>query len=113
MVNFLCVVGDNITETENFRIWGEYPIWKETCRGCFIRQTRRPVTSNPAVRKTTDGVLHSHPARAILRVSWAETAHEIDDEANQQDQAKPAAADDGAAKVKPAAAKQEKQNNHE
>jgi len=61
-------------------------------------------------RRTTR---RNHPARAILRVSRTESAHEIDDEANQQDQAKPAAADDGPAKVKPAAAKQEEQNNHE
>jgi hypothetical protein len=42
-----------------------------------------------------------------------EPAHEIDDEAYEQNQAKPAAANDGTAKVKPAAAEQEKQNNHE
>jgi hypothetical protein len=42
-----------------------------------------------------------------------EPAHEVDDEAYQQNQAKPAAADDGTAKVKSAAAEQEKQNNHE
>jgi hypothetical protein len=43
----------------------------------------------------------------------AKSAHEIDDEADQQNQAKPAAADDGTAKVKSAAAEQEKQDNHE
>jgi hypothetical protein len=51
--------------------------------------------------------------RAILWTSRAESAHEIDNKAYQQNQAKPAAADDGTAKVKPAAAEQEKQNNHE
>jgi len=44
--------------------------------------------------------------RASLCVSRAESAHEIDDKAYQQNQAKPAATDDGTAKVKPAAAKQ-------
>jgi len=43
----------------------------------------------------------------------AESAQEIDDKAYRQNQAKPSAADDGTAKVKPAAAEQEKQNNHE
>ena len=43
----------------------------------------------------------------------AESAHEINDQTDQQNQAKPAATDDGTAKVKPAAAKQEKQNNQE
>ena len=43
----------------------------------------------------------------------AESAQEIDDKAYRQNQAKPAAADDGTAKVKPAAAEQEKKNNHE
>ena len=51
------------------------------------------------------------PAR--LWVSRAESAHEIDDQAYQQNQAKPAAADDRTAKVKPAAAEQEKQNHQE
>jgi hypothetical protein len=51
--------------------------------------------------------------RAGLCDSRAESAHEIDDQAYQQNQAKPAAANDGTAKVKPAAAKQEKKNNHE
>jgi hypothetical protein len=40
----------------------------------------------------------------------AESAQEKDDQAYQQHQAKPAAADDGATEVKPAAAEQEKQN---
>jgi DNA-binding transcriptional regulator of glucitol operon len=43
----------------------------------------------------------------------AESAHEIDDKAYQQNQADPAAANDGTTKVKPAAAEQEKQNHHE
>jgi hypothetical protein len=41
----------------------------------------------------------------------AESAREKDNKANQQNQAKPAAADDGTAEVKSAAAKQEKQNH--
>jgi hypothetical protein len=41
------------------------------------------------------------------------TRPEIDDEAYQQNQAKPAAAGNGTAKVKSAPAEQEKQNNHE
>jgi hypothetical protein len=43
----------------------------------------------------------------------AESAREKDDKTYQQNQAKPAAANDGAAKVKSAAAEQEKQNNHD
>jgi hypothetical protein len=53
------------------------------------------------------------PPRAILCAFRAESAQEIDDKAYRQNQAKPAAADDGTSKVKPAAAEQEKQNNHE
>ena len=43
----------------------------------------------------------------------AKSAQEIDDKAYRQDQANPTAADDGTAKVKPAAAEQEKQYNYE
>jgi hypothetical protein len=43
----------------------------------------------------------------------AKSAHKIDDQANQQNQAKPAPADDGTAKVKSTAAEQEKQDNQE
>jgi hypothetical protein len=53
------------------------------------------------------------PRRAILRTFRAESAQEIDDKAYQQNQAKPAAADDGTAKVKPAAAEQQEKNHHE
>jgi hypothetical protein len=51
--------------------------------------------------------------RAILWASRAESAQEIDDKANHQNQSNPSAADDGTTKVKPAAAEQEKKNNHE
>jgi len=43
----------------------------------------------------------------------AEATGKKDNQAYQQDQAKPAAADDGAAKIKPAAAEQEKQNDYD
>jgi len=43
----------------------------------------------------------------------AKTAHKIDDQADQQNQAKPSAADGGSAKVKAAAAEQEEKNNDE
>jgi hypothetical protein len=43
----------------------------------------------------------------------AEAAHEEDDKADQQNEAKTSAANDGPAKVKTTAAEQEKQNNHE
>jgi len=46
--------------------------------------------------------------RASLWVFRAESAHEIGNQAYRQDQAKPAAANNGAAKVKSAAAEQEK-----
>ena len=48
---------------------------------------------------------------ASLWAFRAESAQEIHDRAYRQNQAKPAAADDGTAKVKPAAAEHEKQNN--
>ena len=51
--------------------------------------------------------------RGILWVFRAESAQEIDDETNRQNQAKPATADDGTAKVKPTTAEQEKENQHE
>ena len=51
--------------------------------------------------------------RAILWAFRAESAHEIGNQAYRQDQANAAAADDGTAKVKPAAAEQEKKNNQE
>jgi hypothetical protein len=57
------------------------------------------------------GLLYSRTRR--LSASRTEPAHEKDDEANQQNQAKPAAANDGTAKVKSATTEQEKQNNHE
>jgi hypothetical protein len=44
--------------------------------------------------------------RAILLAFRAESAQEIDDKAYHQNQAKPAAADDGTTKVKPAATEQ-------
>jgi hypothetical protein len=40
------------------------------------------------------------------------SAHEIDDKANHQKQANPAAADDRTSKVKPAAAEQQKKNQY-
>ena len=43
----------------------------------------------------------------------AESAHSPNDKAYQQNQAKSAAADDGAAKIKSATAKQEQQNHDE
>jgi hypothetical protein len=66
--------------------------------------------------------LGEHPTRRLgenqrldnlLAFRAAKSAHEIDDEADQQNQAKPAAADNGTSKVKSAAAEQEKQDNHE
>jgi hypothetical protein len=58
----------------------------------------------------------SHSPRsyhASLRVLRAECAQEIGNQAYRQNQAKPAATNDGTAKVKPAAAEQEKQYNYE
>jgi hypothetical protein len=46
---------------------------------------------------------------SAFRVS--KSTRQINDKAYHQNQAKPAAADDGTAEVKPAATKQEKQNN--
>jgi hypothetical protein len=43
----------------------------------------------------------------------AKSAREINDDDNQQNQSQPAAAENGATKVKPAAAEQEQQNDHE
>jgi len=52
-------------------------------------------------------------SRQRLASRAAESARDIDDKADQQNQAKAAAADDGTTKVKPAATEQEKQNNYE
>jgi hypothetical protein len=51
--------------------------------------------------------------RRLSAFRAAESAHEKDDKAYHKNQAKPAATDDGATKVKPAAAEQEKQNNQD
>jgi len=48
-----------------------------------------------------------------LAFQASKSACKINDEANQQNQAKAAAADDRAAQIKPAAAEQEKQDHHE
>jgi hypothetical protein len=50
------------------------------------------------------------PHADVSAFRTAESARDKDDEANQQNQAKPAAADDGTAKIKPAAAEQEEKN---
>jgi hypothetical protein len=52
--------------------------------------------------------------RDVANSLWAfrsESTQEIHNKAYRQNQAEPAAANDGTAKVKPAAAEQEKQNN--
>jgi len=49
----------------------------------------------------------------LSAILGAESAHEKDDKAYQQNEAKPAAADDGTTKVKPTAAEQEEQDHHE
>jgi hypothetical protein len=59
--------------------------------------------------------LQCHPskkfaARRLSAFRASESAREKDDKANQQNQAKPAAADDRTAKIKPAAADQEEKN---
>jgi hypothetical protein len=64
-----------------------------------------------AVKKVYGRRQTPRSGHASLCVFRAESTQEIHDEAYRQNQAKPAAADDGAAKVKPAAAEQEKQNN--
>jgi hypothetical protein len=72
----------------------------------------------PLPRATNLAEKEFHPskkiaARHLSAFRGAESAREKDDKTYQQNQAKPAAADDATAKVKPAAAEQEKQNNHE
>ena len=47
----------------------------------------------------------------LLTFRTAKSAHEIDDEADWQNQAKPATADDGTTKVKSTTAQQQKQDN--
>jgi len=51
--------------------------------------------------------------RASLCAFRAESAQEIRDKAYRQNQANPAAADDGTSKVKPTAAEQEKTNKYD
>jgi hypothetical protein len=52
-------------------------------------------------------------ARQTLTLRAAESAHQIYDQTNQENQSKRAPADDWATKVKSTSAKQQKQNNHE
>jgi hypothetical protein len=52
-------------------------------------------------------------ARRLSAFRAAESARQKDDKANQQNQAKGAAANHGAAKIKPAAAEQEEKNNQD
>ena len=48
----------------------------------------------------------------VIRLGFCtKSAHEIDDQTYDKNQAEPAAADDGTTKVKPAAAEQKKKNN--
>jgi hypothetical protein len=51
-------------------------------------------------------------SRQLSASRAAESACDIDDKTYQQNQANPAAADDGTTEVKPAATEQEKQNNY-
>jgi hypothetical protein len=81
------------------------------CRG-EAKQRRTTGSNYPACRAESRNAGEGG-RRAILWAFRAESAHEIDDKAYRQNQAKPAAADDGTAKVKPAAAEQEKKNNQE
>ena len=59
------------------------------------------------------GAVKNQPLDDSLASRAAKSAHEINHEADQQNQAKPAAANDGTAKVKSASAEQEKQDHHE
>jgi len=52
-------------------------------------------------------------ARHLSAFRAAKSAGEKDDKTYQQNQANPATTDEGTAKIKPAAAEQEEQNNHE
>jgi hypothetical protein len=73
----------------------------------------KPASRTIYVKTRSRTVSDLFPRRAILCVFRAESAHGKDDKAYEQNQAKPAAANDGTAKVKPAAAEQEKKNNQE
>jgi hypothetical protein len=58
--------------------------------------------------------LYQYRSRPVLLAfRGAEPTHDPDDKAYQQNQAKAAASDHGATKIKPAAAEQEKENYHE
>ena len=59
------------------------------------------------------GVTVRNGARQLLSPRTAEPAHHIDDEADHQNQTKTAATDGRTAKIKPAAAEQEKKNYDE
>jgi hypothetical protein len=80
--------------------------WPPICRPKLPRQTAGRFSKLPraAFRFVPAG-------RSAFR--GAESAHDPDDKANQQNQAKAAAADGGTAKIKPAAAEQEEQNNQD
>jgi len=74
--------------------------------------SRRPTEPPPMMRALPR---NGENRRCIILSAFraAESARNPDDKAYQQNQTKPAAADDGTAKIKPAAAEQEKQNNQE
>lgn len=59
------------------------------------------------------GSLANPRMNRLLTFRAAESAHQIEDEADEQDQAKAASANDGTAEVKPASTENEKQDNNE
>ena len=74
-------------------------------------EVHKPPLSGRDGDSCISSVQNDAPTRLPFRA--AESTHEIGDQADQQNQANPAAADYGAAKVKPAATEQEKKNYNE
>jgi hypothetical protein len=75
----------------------------------FEPQARRYNGNRHSPRSTCS----NNPRHASLWAFRAESAQEINNQAYRENQAKPAAADDRTAKVKPAAAEQEKTNKYD
>jgi hypothetical protein len=75
----------------------------------------QPKRYNAALILRFDPAISFHGLMSVILSAFraAESAREIYDKADQQNQAKPAAADEGAAKVKAAAAEQKKQNEYD
>jgi hypothetical protein len=64
------------------------------------------------IRRAGQAIPGSRGAQPALLVAPTKSAHQIDDKADQQNQANPSSADDGPSKVKTAAAEQDEKDHY-